>query len=788
MVLSTLFTGLLLGIFGWVPKYAKAQTVNSCGITAATERLNTEHPELAGLREQTGVALEAETQAKMAGQVVQLDACNQVFVIPAVFHIIHENGAENISDQTVFDAVRILNEDYRLRNYDTADVIADFKPIMGDAMIEFRLAQIDPSGNATNGIDRIQSPETNIGNDGSKLNPWPRSKYLNIWVTKVIDVPGAAAYAYLPSSVSSSFDASIDGIITRYGSVGEGERTLTHEVGHWMNLLHVWGSGNDAGLSTNCAFDDNVGDTPDCIGTSGGCNTTYTTCGSLDNVQNYMDYASCEMMFTQGQTDRMRIALTSSTAQRNLLSMPSNLIATGVYDGAVQFSADLTQVCTWSEVVFTDASTNGICQWEWEFEGATPATSGLRVPAVVYGDPGTYDVTLTVSNDTGAATITMEDYITVVAAETLPYTEKFTGGSTWGVSGVGGPTWEYSSFTYDGDPGCVAIYNYGQGLVGDIDELVSPPVDLSILETGQITFEVAYAQIDFGTNDLLRVYTSGDCGTTWSSSWISGGVTLASPNGQLTSNFVPIDMNDWKSITVNLTPLVLTPDFRFKFEFTSDGGNNIFIDNINIVGTYNNTPLLVSPVNFAENEPMIVTMDWNAVDNVDYYDYRIDTVYTMDSPYLISGTTNFISSSDNGSDTEYLMTGLDSGMAVYWSVRTRTNTDTSNWSAIWRYTTEPSVFDGVEEISPSAVGLVVFPNPSDGNVRVGFDLDRHYDRISVQIFDVLGRELQGPAYSVNTLSAGHHEMKVNTIERPGIYYLQLNLDDSSFYSRFTISK
>jgi len=268
----------------------------------------------------------------------------------------------------------------------------------------------------------------------------------------------------------------------------------------------------------------------------------------------------------------------------------------------------------------------------------------------------------------------------------------------------------------------------------------------------------------------------------------AGGVSLASPNGQLTSNFVPVDVNDWKSVTVNLTPQVMTPDFRFKFEFTSDAGNNVFIDNIKIVGTYNSTPLLVSPVNFAENEPMTVTMDWNAIDNVDYYDYRIDTVYTLDSPYLISGTSNYINNSDNGTDTQYLMTGLDSGMVIFWSVRTRTNTDTSNWSAIWRYTTVPSVFDGIEMINALVPGLVVFPNPSDGNVTVGFDLDRQYDHISVHIFDVLGRELQGPGYSHTTLSAGHNELKVNTIERTGVYYLRLNVDGSSFYSKFTIVK
>ncbi|MBL4755085.1 MAG: hypothetical protein JKY52_16000, partial [Flavobacteriales bacterium] len=149
--------------------------------------------------------------------------------------------------------MNVLNEDFRLWNSDTAEVTQAFQPVLGKAMIEFRLAQIDPFGNPTIGIDRIVSTETNVGDDGSKLNPWPRSKYLNIWVVRTI--PNAAAYAYLPSSVAPGFNSLIDGIITRYTVVGKGERTLTHEVGHWINLMHVWGPGNNAGEATNCSQD-----------------------------------------------------------------------------------------------------------------------------------------------------------------------------------------------------------------------------------------------------------------------------------------------------------------------------------------------------------------------------------------------------------------------------------------------------------------------------------------------------------------------------------------------------
>jgi len=892
VVLSIGFIFFLSGILGLIPQFVQAQTANKCGITAATAALHAAHPELTHQIQKATTDLELETLAKISGQNAQLDACSDLKVVPVVFHIIHENGPENISDQTVFDAIRMLNEDFRLWNDDASEIIQAFKPIVGEALIEFRLAQIDLFGNATNGIDRVVSAETNVGDDGSKLNPWPRSKYLNIWVVKT-NPSGAAAYAYLPGSVASGFAATIDGIITNYTFVGDGERTLTHEVGHWINLRHTWGPGNDAADPGNCGLDDGVGDTPNCIGTLGGCDTTRTTCSSLDNVQNYMDYAFCEMMFTSGQVSRMRAALSSSTAQRSSLSTASNLIATGVDGFTAAFSADLSEACTGAPVVFVDESYNRVCQWAWSFPGAVPSTSNERSPVVVYNNPGNYDVTLTVSNDTGSTSITIVDYMTITASETLPYSETFTGGSDWLVSGQGGPSWIYANFTFDGTPGSMALYNFGQSTGGEVDDLISPSIDMTVMQSAQLSFKVAYAQVDVTTNDILRVSTSGDCGSTWNTSYIVGGASLGSPNGQIVSNFTPSDSNDWKSVSVNLTPSVLTESFRFRFEFTSDEGNNIFIDNINISGTFNSVPLLVSPSNYADNQPTTIIMDWDAVDNVDFYDYQIDTVLTMDSPFLISGTHTFVNNLDNGTDTEYLLFGLDSGVTIYWNVRTRTGTTSSAWSSIWRYTTmlpappstplqvSPANFsvnqpftvtmdwnavdnvnfydyqidtvatlnspflisgttayinnsdngtdteyllagldtgmviywsvrartnvtnsswssvwkyttilsvNGVDEsLSLLKSSLKVFPNPSSGEVTIGFDLYSTHENVSIQIFDMLGREIEQSS-QFNQLSAGHHELQINAIQQAGVYYVRLNADDLSSYSRFTITK
>lgn len=181
------------------------------------------------------------------------------YLIPVVFHILHMNGAENISNEQIFDAMRILNEDFNKLNADTM-AHPGFRPIIGNAHINFKLATLDPLGNCTNGIDRIRTAQTLWGGGNSKFNPWPRRMYLNIWVNKTMAALSSAA-GYFSGAPSAA-----DGIMilhTYTGSIGTGNsfssRALTHEVGHYLSLPHVWGGTNDPGVACG---DDGVHDTP----------------------------------------------------------------------------------------------------------------------------------------------------------------------------------------------------------------------------------------------------------------------------------------------------------------------------------------------------------------------------------------------------------------------------------------------------------------------------------------------------------------------------------------------
>ncbi|MFM7770523.1 MAG: zinc metalloprotease, partial [Bacteroidota bacterium] len=256
-----------------------------------------------------------------------------IYTIPVVFHVIHNNGPENIEDDQILNGLAILNRDFRMLNADISLVVSAFDGLTADIGIEFALATKDPNGNCTKGINRIVSPLTNDGGQSMKdLIQWPRNKYLNVWICA--DASGAAGYTLMPGDVSGIWGAAADGIVVRSDyvgaigtSTGSKSRTLTHEVGHWLNLYHTWGPGNSPGVSSNCNQDDQVTDTPNTIGWTS-CSLTGSSCGNaVDNVQNYMEYSYCSRMFTQGQRTRMRAALLSNVAQRSSLITAANLLA-----------------------------------------------------------------------------------------------------------------------------------------------------------------------------------------------------------------------------------------------------------------------------------------------------------------------------------------------------------------------------------------------------------------------------------------------------------------------------
>ena len=244
-----------------------------------------------------------------------------VVSIPVVVHVLYRTSSENISDAQILSQIAVLNDDFRRNNADANNKWSQ----AADSEIEFCLASVDPSGNPTTGITRTSTNKTSFGtNDAMKYSnqggkdAWPTDQYLNIWVCTIGG--GILGYAQFPGSGSSATDGVVVGS-TYFGTTGTATapfnkgRTTTHEVGHWLNLRHIWGGGG-------CGVDDFVSDTPESDAANYGCASTHSSCGSADMVENYMDYSddACMNLFTNGQKARMQALFAPGGFRRSLLT------------------------------------------------------------------------------------------------------------------------------------------------------------------------------------------------------------------------------------------------------------------------------------------------------------------------------------------------------------------------------------------------------------------------------------------------------------------------------------
>ena len=596
--------GPLLAGFS-IAQNSNSEELNSnwCGKYQFTQQYFEEHPEARQQAIQDSISLEYAARHFQ----VQKDG---PYIVPVVFHIIHANGSENISDEQIHNAIDELNKDYNALNDDFSNTVAPFDAIAANLGIEFRLAKKDPDGNCTNGINRVYNPETFGADEGVKsgdAHTWGRESYLNVWVVGSID-GGTAAYAFLPSGAP----ANGDGILIEndhVGSIGTSEpyhrHTLSHEVGHWLNLEHPWGWSNTPGSSGNCSMDDGVSDTPNTIGHQlygQDCDLDEHTCGTLDNMQNFMDYTWCSTMFTNGQKTRMLAALESGVASRNQVWSDNNLEDTGVLDEDVVCHVDFTTenfpvICPGIEVNFIDLSFNGVEEYSWTFEGGTPSTSISANPSVVYDEPGTYSVTLTASNANGGLTQTKTDFVTVLplAENNIPFVEDFESFSTlepndenWYVLNDDNSNVKWQLTDAASVSGTKSIFVNGRDnpfSYESTEVILSPTYDLSgvIADDAYLTFKYAHAKRTGSADDRLRVFISKDCGETWSLRETLDIEELPTVSGTVGSFFVPASEDDWAEVVIdNVSPVFQNESFRVRFDFRSYRGNNIYIDDINI--------------------------------------------------------------------------------------------------------------------------------------------------------------------------------------------------------------
>jgi len=587
---------------------AFAQERKHCFTTEMYNQKMLEHPEM----KQSEQELESFTENYIRTHA-NMRQSSTVLIIPVVFHIVHNFGPENISDAQIYDAVRIMNRDYRKQNADTANLIPAFQGLATDIEIEFRLASIDPSGNCTNGIDRVASYRTHNADDYSKLNPWPNNMYLNIWTVADFgpNHEGAAAYSYYPNNGIPDAEDGVISLSSYVGSIGTSSvtnsRTLTHEIGHFFNLQHPWGNTNQPGVACG---DDGVGDTPITKGWDHCPSSNFDICnaGIDENFQNYMDYSYCDVMFTAGQKARMIAALNSAVQNRNNLYLTSNLIATGTSGTSLQacapgvdFLPESVHICSGDSVRFIPAVDNAdTLTYAWSFPSGSPTTSTLQNPYVYYSTPGTYSATLTVTSPGGNNAVTKTNVLTVHGGPTLApiYSDDFeTSGTFPGDGYVDNPDnsalykWNRVSGIV-GSSGVAAIKmrNSGTNHVGEFDSWITDAFDLTNYTGCLLKYKLAYSNYNTGKIETLRVYYSTNCGRTWNLRLSKAGATLATTTAF--SNFTPSSSAQWRQETVTLGAGSGKPNVRFKFEFECGGtdaspygDNNLYIDDIMITGT-----------------------------------------------------------------------------------------------------------------------------------------------------------------------------------------------------------
>lgn len=254
--------------------------------------------------------------------------------VPVVFHVVWNTTAENIPTSAINAVMNQLNQDYSASNSNLSSVRSTFQNSIGNVGIQFCLAQVDPQGNATTGITRTQTTATWFNPD-TQTNamksaplgraPWNPSQYLNIWVCDISS--GASGgfvtlgYAYLPTG--GVVGSNIDGLVIDYQfGMQLSSRTATHEIGHYLGLLHTWGQ--DPG---SCSSDDGFSDTPNTSSPTYSCaNTTLQKCNVLTQYENFMDYSNCSAMFSNQQGNYMTGILTG--VRNGLLSSNACSVST----------------------------------------------------------------------------------------------------------------------------------------------------------------------------------------------------------------------------------------------------------------------------------------------------------------------------------------------------------------------------------------------------------------------------------------------------------------------------
>jgi hypothetical protein len=283
-----------------------------CGTQQVHERLLEAYPALRARQNSIEQGIRRSIERGEAQRMMR-----RLITIPVVVHVVYKTQSENISDAQVNSQIAALNKDYAQKN-DQSLVPTAWTGLAGNPNVQFALAKKEPNGKATTGITRTKTMRSSFGTGDSVKTrvggghpAWPADRYLNLWACTLSG--GLLGYAQFPGG-----PARTDGVVilnTAFGTSGTAAapfnlgRTATHEVGHWLNLRHIWGDRDD------CGGTDFVTDTPNAqLPNYGKPTFPHLSCNNGPNgdmFMNYMDYVddAAMVMFTAGQVVRMNATL-----------------------------------------------------------------------------------------------------------------------------------------------------------------------------------------------------------------------------------------------------------------------------------------------------------------------------------------------------------------------------------------------------------------------------------------------------------------------------------------------
>ena len=544
-----------------------------------------------------------------------------VINIPVVFHVVLTDPSQ-VTNEQIQAQLDTLNRDYGGFNGDSVRIPDYFKPLYGKSCIQFCLAKRTPDAQPTDGIDRVTTPQISFGYSSDMkhassggADAWNPDKYLNIWLCNLSG--GLLGFATFPNGSA----AEDQGVVIAYGSLPggfeinyNGGKTLTHEVGHYFNLYHIWGDDNGA-----CTGTDYVADTPNQGNASSGILTGLITDDCSPNApgimyQNYMDYTDdvSLVMFTNEQVTRMEAALLSSRlslltsdgcqpvilyprdVQLRAITEPSQRICNSIFTPVISLQNNGSDTLR-SLVITTVVDNSATESYSWSGSLATQNTVSVTLNALTISEGVHSLVIYTSLPNNGADGNTKNDTL----LSTVQYNQALSSNITESFEGTVFPptgwdivnpdkrvTWEKVTNAAKTGNASVRVNNFNYNGLGQRDFLRLPEAVVAGADSVFLSFQVAAAvytdPATTGNNwDTLQVLVSTNCGNTYTSVYKKWDTSLITYKTAYTSDFVP-NANQWRKDSVDISSFI--PQGKILVAFVNSNGyeNNVYLDDINL--------------------------------------------------------------------------------------------------------------------------------------------------------------------------------------------------------------